>query len=123
MVEIAHQRGTGLTAGYVTRRAAHIDIDDVGTGCLSDLGALRHPARLAPGKLNDVRPDPGRLAAQPGHRSAMHQFVTGGHLGNHESGPKGSGEASKGGIGDAGHRREKNPVGDSNVTYFQWLKP
>jgi hypothetical protein len=51
----------------------------------------------------------------------MHEVVAGGHLGNDESRPEGGGKASKRGIGDAGHRREENPVGDRNVTYFQRL--
>jgi hypothetical protein len=106
----------------VPRRAAHIDIDDVGAGGLRDLGALRHPMGLAARKLNDVWPYPSRLAAQPGHRSAMYEIIAGGHLGDHESGPEGGGKASKGGIGDAGHRREENSVGDRNIAYLQQLK-
>jgi hypothetical protein len=74
---------------------------------------------LAPRKLNDVGSDPGRLAAQPGHRPAMHEIVAGGHLGNHQSSPKGGSKASKGGVGDARHRREENPVGDRNIAYLQ----
>jgi hypothetical protein len=49
----------------------------------------------------------------------MHEVVAGGHLGNDESRPEGGGLASKRGIGDAGHRRQENPVGDRNITYFQ----
>jgi len=49
----------------------------------------------------------------------MREIVAGGHLGYHQSSAERCGEASEGGIGNAGHRREKNPVGDGNVTYFQ----
>ena len=52
----------------------------------------------------------------------MHEIVAGGHLGDHESRPEGGRQASKGGVGDAGHRRQKDPVGDRNLSYFQWLR-
>jgi hypothetical protein len=78
--------------------------------------------RLAACKLNDVRADSGCLAAQYRHRPAVHEVVTGGHLGNDESRPEGGGETSKRSIGDAGHRREENPVGDRNITYLQYLR-
>jgi hypothetical protein len=52
----------------------------------------------------------------------MHEIVAGGHLGDDESRPKGGGKASKGDIGNAGHRRQKNPVGDRNVAYLQRLR-
>ena len=51
----------------------------------------------------------------------MNEVIAGGHLGNDESGAERRGQASKGGIGDAGHRREKDPVGDLNIAYFQRL--
>jgi hypothetical protein len=80
MIEIAHQRRAGLTAGDMTRRTAHIDIDDVGAGRFRNPCALRHPMRLATRELNDVRSDAGGLAAQKRHRPAVHEFVAGGHL-------------------------------------------
>jgi hypothetical protein len=49
----------------------------------------------------------------------MGEILTGGHLRHHQARAERCGEASKGGIGDAGHRREKNPVGDGNIAYFQ----
>jgi hypothetical protein len=49
----------------------------------------------------------------------MGEIVTGGHLRHYQARAKYGGEASKGGIGYAGHRREKNPVGDGNIAYFQ----
>jgi hypothetical protein len=51
----------------------------------------------------------------------MHQIIAGGHLGDDESGPEGCGKTSKGSVGDAGHRRQKDPVGDRNLAYFQRL--
>jgi hypothetical protein len=51
----------------------------------------------------------------------MREIIAGGHLGDDESGPEGGGLASKRGIGDAGHRREQNPVGHRNITDFQHL--
>ena len=122
MIEIAHQRRAGLAAGDMTRRTAHVDIDDVGAGRFRDPCALRHPMRLATRELDDMRADAGCLAAQKRHRPAVHEFVAGGHLGDDQSGAEGGGKPSKGGIGDAGHRRQENPVGDSNLAYFQRLR-
>jgi hypothetical protein len=76
---------------------------------------------FAAGQLDNMRPDAGRFAAQPRHRPATGEFVTGSHLRYHQARAKRGGEASEGGIGNAGHRRQKNPIGDSNVTYFQYL--
>ncbi len=77
--------------------------------------------RLATRELNDVRSDAGCLAAQKRHRPAVHEFVAGGHLRDDQSSAEGGGKASKGSISDAGHRRQENPVGDSNLAYFQRL--
>ncbi len=63
----------------------------------------------------------GRLASQPRHRATIDEVIAGCHLGNDESGAKRCGQASKRCIGDAGHRREKDPIGDLNITYFQRL--
>jgi hypothetical protein len=64
----------------------------------------------------------GRLTPQPRHWATVHQILAGGHLGNYKPGAKCCGQASKGNIGDARHRREKDPVGDLNIAYFQRLK-
>ena len=122
MIEIAHQRRAGLAAGNVPRRAAHVDVDDVGAGGFRDPRALGHPVRLATRQLDHVRTDPGRFAAQLRHRAAVHQIVAGGHFGDHESGAEGRGQTSKGRVGDARHRRQKDPVRDGNIAYLQWLK-
>jgi hypothetical protein len=76
---------------------------------------------LATGKLNDVGSDAGGLAAQHGHRPAINEVVAGGHFGNDESRSKGGGLASERSIGDAGHRRQENPVGNRNIAYLQHL--
>ena len=122
MVEIAHQRRTGLAAGHVARRTTHVDIDDVGAGGFGDPRALGHPVSLAARELNDVRTYPGCLASQQRHRAAVDEIVARGHLGHDKSGARVRRQTSKGSIGDARHRREKNPVGDLNIAYFQWLK-
>jgi len=64
----------------------------------------------------------GRLASQPRHWATIDEVITGGHFGNDESGAKCCGQTSEGCIGDAGHRREKDPVGDLNIAYFQRLR-
>ena len=69
MIEIAHQRGSGLAAGDVAGRAAHVDVDDRGARGLRDAGSLRHPARFATGELHHVDADPLPLGAQHGLRA------------------------------------------------------
>jgi hypothetical protein len=69
-----------------------------------------------------MRTDAGSLTAQKRHRPAVHELVAGGHLRDDQSGAEGGGKTSKGSIGDAGHRRQKDPVGDSNLAYFQQLR-
>ena len=86
VIEIAHQRRTGLAARHMARRTAHIDIDDFGAGGFGDPRAFRHPSGLAARELNDMRTYSGRLASQPRHRPAIDEIVAGGHFGNDESG-------------------------------------
>src|SRR5689334_2399535 len=121
MIEIAHQRGAGLAAGHMPCRAPHVDVDDVGAGGFRDPPALRHPVRFAAGELDHMRADAGGFAAQPGHRPAVYEVIAGGHLGDDEAGTQMGRESPERSVGNAGHRREENPVGELNVTYFQWL--
>ena len=46
VIEIAHQRRARELAGHLARRAAHVDVDDVGAEPLGDARAFRHPVRL-----------------------------------------------------------------------------
>ena len=104
------------------RRTTHVDIDNIGARGFGDPRALRHPSGFAARQLHHMRPNSGRFASQPRHRAAVDEIIAGGHFGHDESGPEGCSQTSKGCIGDAGHRREKNPVGDLNIAYFQRLK-
>ena len=40
-----------------------------------------------------------------------------------KAGAQSGGKPAKRCVGDAGHWRQEDPVGDLNVTYFQWLTP
>ncbi len=75
VVEVAHQRRTGIAAGHLARGAAHVDVDDVGAGVGRGARALRHPAGFAPGELDDVRPGAGPL--RPHHRAACRRAPAG----------------------------------------------
>jgi hypothetical protein len=77
---------------------------------------------LAARELHHMGTDASRFAAQPGHRFAVHEVIAGGHFGNDEAGTEAGGESAEGSVSDAGHRRQENPVGELNITYFQWLK-
>src|SRR5277367_6612849 len=52
----------------------------------------------------------------------MREIVACCHFRDHESGAKLCGQPPERCIGDARHRREKNPVGERNIAYFQWLR-
>jgi hypothetical protein len=64
----------------------------------------------------------GCLATQPRHWATVGEIVAGGHFGDDKAGAKGRRQTSKGCIGDARHRREKDPVGELNIAYFQRLR-
>jgi hypothetical protein len=70
-----------------------------------------------------MRTDAGCLAAQLRHGAAMDKIVARGHLGDHKADAESGREPSKGCIGDARHGRQKNPVGERNIAYFQRLRP
>jgi len=101
VIEIAHQRRTGLAAGHVAGGATHIDIDDFGPTGFGDTRAFRHPFGLATRELDDVRPYSGCLASQQRHRPAIDEIIAGCHFGNDESGPERSRETPKRRIGNA----------------------
>jgi hypothetical protein len=122
VVKIAHQGRAGLAAGHMARRAAHVDVDNFRAGGFGDPRALRHPFGFTARELNHMRTYSGRLTSQPRHRATMDEVIAGGHLRNDQSGAERRSQASKGGIGDAGHRREKDPIGDLNIAYFQRLR-
>jgi hypothetical protein len=122
VIKIAHQCRTGLAACHVARRAAHVDVDNLSSGGFGNPRALRHPTDLAACELNDVRTYSGGLAAQPRHRTTIDEIIAGGHFGNNQAGTECRRQASKRRIGDARHRRQENPVGDLNITYFQRLR-
>ena len=64
----------------------------------------------------------GGLSTQPRHWSTSGELVAGGHLGDHQPRPKRRGQTSERCVGNAGHWREKDPIGDPNATYFQRLR-
>src|ERR1700752_2248780 len=103
------------------RRAAHVDIDDVGARGFRDPGPLGHPMRFAASELDHMGTYAGRLAAQPGHRLAVDEIIAGGYFGNEGPRAQMAREPTEGSIGNAGHGRQKNSVGELNIAYFQWF--
>jgi hypothetical protein len=106
----------------MTRRTAHVDIDNVGACGLRNARAFRHPTDFAARELNDMRAYSGPLASQPRHRATVDKIAAGGHFRDHESGAQSRGQSPKRRVGNPRHRREQDPIGDLNITYFQWLK-
>ena len=80
MIEIAHQRRTGLASSHMACRTAHVNVDNVRACGFRDPRAFGHPARLAACQLHDVRSDARRLRTQQRHRPAARKVVTGGHF-------------------------------------------
>ena len=112
VLEIAHQRGTGQLARHLARRAAHVDVDDVGAERLGHARALRHPARLAAGKLYDERLAARRPRPCAARRGVLgDEVLAGDHLGDDQAGAQGVRQAAKGEIGDPRHGREQHGVG------------
>ena len=119
MIEVAHQRRARLTAGDMTRGAAHVDIDNIGAGSFCDPRAFSHPARFAAGELNDVRADTGGLTAQDRHRAASGKVIAGGHFRDDKPGSQLSGDTAERRIGHARHRCQKDAICDFNIANGQ----
>ena len=92
MVEIAHQRRTGLAVGDVFGRAAHVDVDDLGAARLGDARAFGHPLRLAARDLHDVVSDAVPFGAKARIALALRERRAGHHLGDDEAGAQHRGQ-------------------------------
>ena len=101
MVEIPHQRGPRLRPGDVSRRAAHVDVDDGGAGRFGDPRALTHPARFAPRELHHVGIEATPLRPQQRVGTALGQRLARGHLGDNQPGAKIGDHSPKRRIGHA----------------------
>jgi hypothetical protein len=114
VVEIAHQRGAGRAVGHVLRRATHIDVDDGRAGAFRNARALRHPVRLAAGKLNDMQS--GTVIGDTPARDVLFLvFVLGerrarGHFRNDEAGAERRRLPAERRVGYAGHRRQQHRI-------------
>ena len=129
VVEIAHQGRAGLPPGHMAGGTTHVDVDDVRPRRFGDTGPLRHPAGLAARQLHDMGAAAGGLRAQQRHWPAAHQIVAGRHLGNHQTGAEPLDLPPERDVGDPGHRRQHDPVGDfdgadpqaAGVSWFGYL--
>ena len=112
MIEIAHERRTGIAAGHLLGRTAHIDVDDVGALARCNARRFRHVSSLAPGKLHDVNIEAGMPDPQSRTGPAFRQFAARNHLGDDQTCSVRVGAHAHRVIGDAGHRCEEDPVAD-----------
>ena len=119
VIEIAHQGRTGLAAGDVARRAAHVDINDVSASGLRDPRAFGHPMCLTAGELNDMRAEPGRLRPEQGHRPSPRQIVAGGHLRDDQPRAKRCHLPAERHVRNPRHRREQHPIGDFDIANLE----
>ena len=111
MIEVAHQRRAGLAAGHLSRRAAHIDVDDVGARRVGEARARLHPARLAAGELDDEGEDLAvALGLANGFGAAPDKLLAGGHLRDHEPCAEPRDRAPERQVGDARQGRQRDVV-------------
>ena len=106
MIEVAHQGRARLFAGHLSRRATHIDVDDIGTIGRRHTGALGHPVGFTAGKLHDLRGNRSRFQPAPGAVPIAHEVFACHHLGDHPPGTEAVRELAEGQVGDAGHGRQ-----------------
>ncbi len=119
MVEITHQRGSGLPTGDVPRRASHVDVDNLGARVDRDARALGHPVRFASCELNDMNADTVGLRPPSHILPPSHQSSACGHLGHHQAGAEQRGHAPKRAVRHARHGSQEDPITDANPAHFQ----
>ena len=109
MIEIAHEGRAGQAADHLLGGAAHIDVDDAGTGGLGDAGRLPHPARFAPGELHGHGFFRRLPAGAQNHVFLFTDQILGrDHLGDDEAAALGADGPAERQVGDAGHGSKKN---------------
>ena len=117
VIEVAHQRRAGLAAGHMARRAAHVDIDDVGACGFGDPGAFCHPMRL---RNRRAEPRGGRCRRRRAHVDIARGPLRRG-LGSPSSRirpalrPSRAARRRNGASRDARHRRQKDVVGQCDI--------
>ena len=125
MVEIAHQRRARIAAGHLLRRAAHVDVDDVGAG-VGRRRARPRPSSAPRGRRagrRAARPRPARRAAAP-PRSPGGQLVARRPFPRRRArrrSPRAS--CPERPVGHAGHRREEDAVRDGDRPDREWRRP
>jgi hypothetical protein len=108
---VAHQGRAGIDAADLLRRAAQVDVDDL--GALFDVEARRggHSRRIVPGNLHRDRPRlAGMVAPQAGLLGLPERGVVGGHFGKTQPRAQRAAEHAERAVGDARHRRQPDRV-------------
>ena len=121
MIEIAHQAEPDWPP--VTWRAGQPMLMSMMSAPAAS--AIRAPSAIqrvsAAGQLNDMRPDAGGLAAQPGHRPARARSSLAVISDTTSPAPRRAASRRNGASVTPDIGREKDAVGDSNIAYFQGL--
>ena len=116
MVEIAHQRRARKLAGHFSRRAAHVDVDDVRAFGFGDARAFRHPLLFPAGELDDERGEFATLGPAQHVSARSDEFFARYHLGNDEARTKPVRQPAKWQVAHAGHwcqHNRRRPVNDT----------
>ena len=121
MGQILHQRRPTGPGRHPLGRASHVDVDDPRPLPFDKTRGLRHPVRLAPGKL-----DRGRLLAKtklcpsPRQRLGLDHFLARHHFRHDQTGTKRRNQAAPWQVGNASHRRQNHGRGQRNRSRGQY---
>ena len=116
VVEVAHQGGAGIAGGHPLRRAAHIDVEEIGAGGFEPARAFRERLGLAPGKLYRVGGEAGGFGTQMRLFTAGDQFVACHHFRNHQTRAEAVRQPPERRIGNARHRRQEYGIFQPQIT-------
>jgi hypothetical protein len=108
---VAQQRRPGGLVADLLRRAAHVDVDDLGAAVDLVAGGRGHHLRVGAGDLHrDRRRFAAMIRAAARRLGCAEPRVRRHHLRNREPGPEALAEAAEGSIRDAGHRRDEKII-------------
>jgi len=113
---VLHQRRAGHDVADLLRRAAHVDVDDLGTAVGVVACGFGHHRRVGAGDLDRDRLDFAVVVgAAPGLLAAVEQRVGGDHLGHGQPCAHLFAQLAERAIRDPGHRSKDEVVAQSEA--------
>ena len=123
VIEVAHQGRARLLAGHLARRAAHVDVDDVGAQSLAP--CARPSAIQRASQPASCMTKGARFAANCAVARAValaDQVLAGHHLGDDQAGAQAMRQAAERQVGDARHRRQQHVAAQRVPTDADWRR-